>query len=48
MKATDTLVFSNIITQNAILAKRAWFWHFPSYLTVLPNTPSTMNIIFYR
>ena len=28
MKAKDTLLFSNIIPQNPILAKRAWLWHY--------------------
>ena len=27
MKAKDTLLFNNKITQNLILARRAWFWH---------------------
>ena len=35
MKGEDTLLFNNIITQNTILAGRAWFWHVvPYYETV--------------
>ena len=27
MKDKDTLLFNNVISQNTILGKRAWFWH---------------------
>ena len=34
MKAKDTLLFNNIITQNPVLARRASFWHV-AYITVI-------------
>ena len=34
MKAKDTLLFNNIITQHSVLAKRAWFWHVTSQCCV--------------
>ena len=33
MKAKDTLLLNNIITQNHILARRAWFWRVASHFT---------------
>ena len=30
MKAKDTLFLNNTLTQNLILARRAWFWHVTS------------------
>ena len=43
MKAKDTLLLNNIITQNPILARRAWFWHVASHLcmTIL------INLVYY-
>ena len=32
MKAKDTILFNNRITQNHILARRAWFWNIASQL----------------
>ena len=31
MKAKDTLLLNNTITQNPIWARRAWFWHVASH-----------------
>ena len=31
MKAKDTLLLNNTITQNPNLARRAWFWHVASH-----------------
>ena len=33
MKAKDTLLLNNTITQNPILVRRAWFWHVTSQIT---------------
>ena len=30
MKARDTILFNNLLTQNFILARRAWFWYVAS------------------
>ena len=32
MKAKDTLLLNNTITQNPILARRAWFWRVASHI----------------
>ena len=32
MKAKDTLLLNNTITQNPIFMRRAWFWHVASHL----------------
>ena len=32
MKAKDTLLLNNTITQNPNLARRAWFWHVSSHM----------------
>ena len=34
MKAKDTLLLNNTITQNPILARRAWFWHVASHFLI--------------
>ena len=34
MKAKDTLLLNNTITQNPILARRAWFWSVASQMTL--------------
>ena len=34
MKAKDTLLLNNTITQNPILARRAWFWHVSSHYVI--------------
>ena len=40
MKAKDTLLFNNIITQNPMLAKKAWFWHVVlHFITILSSAP---------
>ena len=33
MKAKDTLLLNNTITQNPNLGRRAWFWHVASHIT---------------
>ena len=33
MKDKDTQLFNNIISQNPILGKRAWFWHVASNIS---------------
>ena len=35
MKAKDTLLLNNTITQNPILVRRAWFWHVASHIICL-------------
>ena len=32
MKAEDTILLNKTTTQNAILARRAWFWHVASHI----------------
>ena len=32
MKAKDTLLLNNTVTQNPISARRAWFWHVASHI----------------
>ena len=32
MKAKDILLLNNTITQNPILARRAWFWRVASHI----------------
>ena len=39
MKAKDTLLLNNTITQNPILARRAWFWRVASHIFRLWGTP---------
>ena len=34
MKVKDTPLLNNTITQNPILAKRAWFWHVASHIVI--------------
>ena len=35
MKAKDILLLNNTITQNHLLARRAWFWHVASQFITL-------------
>ena len=36
MKAKDTLLLNNTISQNPILMRRAWFWHVASQMYNVP------------
>ena len=37
MKAKDTLLLINTVTQNPILARTAWFWHVPSHISEIKS-----------
>ena len=46
IKSKDTLLLNNIITQNPILVRRAWFWHVASHIRDLVqfiNAPIIMH-----
>ena len=48
MKAKDTLLLINTVTQNPILARRAWFWHVPSQMSFSYSLIfDQLNYVFY-